>query len=311
MAIKAILLGTGAGGGFPQWNSAAAPCLRARAGDPVARPRTQCGLAISADGIRWVLVNASPDLRAQIEATPALHPRPAAGRKRHSPIAAVVLTGGEVDAIAGLLTLREGHRFALHAPVVVLDVLAANPIFQAVNPSLVPRYALPADRPVALADAEGAPLGLTVEGFAVPGKVPLFAETGDADPGLSEEASIGLRITDASGRALVFVPGCAAVTPALRARLEGAECLCFDGTLWQDDEMLRAGIGPKTGRRMGHISIDGPEGTLSRLGGLRLGRRILVHLNNSNPALLSDSPEHAAIRAAGWEVGHDGMEISL
>ncbi|WP_439598025.1 pyrroloquinoline quinone biosynthesis protein PqqB [Falsiroseomonas sp.] len=308
--MKAILLGTGAGGGFPQWNSAAEACRRARAGDPAALPRTQCGLAVSADGARWVLVNASPDLRAQIEATPALHPRPEGGRKRHSPIAAVVLTGGEVDAIAGLLTLREGHRFALHAPASVLEVLAANPIFGAVNPALVPRLELPAEAPVALADADGVPLGLSVEGFAVPGKVPLFAETG-GDPGLSEEATIGLRITDAAGHALVFVPGCAAVTEALRARLDGADCLCFDGTLWQDDEMPRAGIGPKTGRRMGHISIDGPEGTLAQLAGLQFGRRILVHLNNSNPALLSDSPEHAAIRAAGWEVGTDGMEIAL
>jgi pyrroloquinoline quinone biosynthesis protein B len=309
--MRAILLGAGAGGGFPQWNSAAEGCRRARAGDSAAPPRTQCSLAVSAEGERWVLVNASPDLRAQIEATPALHPRAAPGRKRHSPIAAVVLTGAEVDTIAGLLTLREGHRFALHAPQPVLDVLDANPIFQVLNPALVPRLALPESGPVALRDATGEALGLTVEGFAVPGKAPLFQEVDGRDPGPSDDATIGLRITDGQGRSLVFIPGCAAVTDDLRERIAGADCLCFDGTLWRDDEMILAGIGPKTGARMGHLSLDGPGGTLALLRDVEVGRRILVHLNNSNPVLLADSPEHAAARAAGWEVGVDGMEIPL
>jgi pyrroloquinoline quinone biosynthesis protein B len=268
-------------------------------------------VAVSADGRRWVLLNAAPDLRAQLEATPALHPRPAPGAIRHSPIAAVVLTGAEVDSIAGLLTLRERHPFALHAAAPALDVLAANPIFQVLDPALVPRRRLPLGPGTPLRDAAGVPLGLTLEAFAVPGKVPLFQEKGGTDPGQAEGGeTIGLALS-AGGGTLFFIPGCAALTPALRARLEGAACVLFDGTLWRDDEMIRAGAGPKTGRRMGHMSIDGPDGTLAGFAGLGVRRRILIHLNNTNPVLLADSPERAAVAATGWEVAEDGMEITL
>ncbi|MBK1657037.1 pyrroloquinoline quinone biosynthesis protein PqqB [Paracraurococcus ruber] len=309
--LRAIVLGAAAGGGFPQWNSAGPGCRRALAGDPAAPMRSQASLAVSADGLRWVLLNAAPDLRQQIIATPALHPRPPAGAIRHSPISAVVLTGAEVDTIAGLLTLRERHAFALYGADRALAVLDANPIFQAVNPAIVPRRALPLDRPLALADAEGAPLGLEVEAFAVPGKVPLFLEapTGE-DPGRADDGdTIGLRVA-AGGRSLYWIPGCAALPPDLAARLEGADCVFFDGTLWRDDEMIRAGAGPKTGARMGHMSIDGPQGTIAAFAGLGVRRRILVHINNTNPVLLADSPERAAAEAAGWEVAWDGMEVS-
>lgn len=308
--MKAILLGAGAGGGFPQWNSAAPACVRARAGDPAAPPRTQCSLAVSGDGASWVVLNASPDIRAQIEATPALHPCPGGG-PRQSPIAAVVLAGAEVDAIGGLLTLREGHRFALYAAGPVLDVLAANPIFNVLNPGCVPRRSLASDTVTEITGADGTPLGLRVESFAVPGKVPLFAEPDGGDPGRSEDSSAGLRVTGAQGGTLVFVPGCAAIGPALLDRMTGADCLFFDGTLWTDDEMVRAGISPKTGARMGHVSLSGPEGTLALLRPLQARRRVLVHINNSNPVLLADSPQAAAARAAGWEIGRDGMEIIL
>jgi pyrroloquinoline quinone biosynthesis protein B len=309
--LRAIILGAAAGGGFPQWNSAGAGCRRARAGDPAAPALTQASLAVSADGERWVLLNAAPDLRAQLAATPALHPRPAVGRIRHSPIAAVVLTGAEVDTIAGLLTLREGHPFALYGAHPTLATLAANPIFGAVNPAIVPRRALPLDHPLALADAAGAPLGLTLEAFAVPGKVPLFAERDGADPGRAEDGeTIGLAIA-AGGERLFFIPGCAAMTGALAARLRGAACVLFDGTLFADDEMIRAGAGSKTGARMGHMSIAGSAGTLAAFAPLGVRRRIFIHLNNTNPVLLADSPERAHVAAAGWEVATDGMEITL
>ncbi|MFC7735224.1 pyrroloquinoline quinone biosynthesis protein PqqB [Roseomonas sp. GCM10028921] len=309
--LRLIVLGAAAGGGFPQWNSAGPGCLLARAGDPAARPRTQCSLAASADGERWVLVNAAPELTAQIAATPALHPRPAPGEVRHSPIAAAVLTGAEVDTVAGLLSLRERHPFALHATAPSLAVLDANPIFGALNPAIVPRRELPLGRPVPLADAEGAPLGLMVEALPVPGKVPLFMETRDeAEPG-EEGATIGLSIRAGEGPEAFFIPGCAMMTEALRGRLRGAPAVLFDGTLWRDDEMIRAGAGPKTGARMGHMSISGPEGTLAAFAGLDVRRRVLVHLNNTNPVLLADSPERAAVAEAGWEVAEDGMEITL
>lgn len=308
--LRAIILGAGAGGGFPQWNSAGRGCLRARAGDPAAPPRNQCALAVSADGERWVLVNASPDLRQQIAATPALHPRP--DTIRNSPIVAVVLTGGEVDTIAGLLTLRERHPFALYGAAPVLEVLAANSIFNALNPAIVPRRSVPAGTPFVIADADGAPLGITAEAFAVPGKVPLFAENPDGrDPGRADDGeTIGLALS-AGGARLLFIPGCAAMTPALADRIRGADTLLFDGTLFADDEMIAAGAGPKTGARMGHMSLDGPEGTLAAFRDIPARRRILVHINNTNPILLADSPERRIVTDAGWEVAEDGMEITL
>jgi pyrroloquinoline quinone biosynthesis protein B len=309
--LRLIVLGAAAGGGFPQWNSAGPGCRRARAGDPAAPPRTQCSLAASADGVRWVLLNAAPELTAQIAATPALHPHPAPGAIRHSPIAAVVLTGAEVDTIAGLLSLRERHAFALYAAPPSLAVLDANPIFRALDPALVPRRALPVPRPLPLCDAAGEELGLTVEAFPVPGKVPLFLENG-ADPGRAEEGeTIGLTLRAGDGPPAYFIPGCAAMTPALQDRLRGAALVLFDGTLWRDDEMIRAGAGPKTGARMGHMSIDGPEGVIAGFADLGVRRRILIHINNTNPVLLADSPERAQAEAAGWEVAEDGLEITL
>jgi pyrroloquinoline quinone biosynthesis protein B len=313
--LRAIVLGAAAGGGFPQWNSAGPGCQRARAGDPAAPPRTQASLAVSADGDgrRWVLLNASPDLPAQLRATPALHPRPEGGAVRHSPIAAAVLTGAEVDTVAGLLSLRERHAFALYGSEQSLAVLAENPIFGALDPALVPRRPLPLGEAFTVRGAAGDDLGLRVEAFAVPGKVPLFLEEGGANPGRADEGeTVGLRLSAGDGgEALFFVPGCAAMTGDLRGRLRGAACVLFDGTLWRDDEMLRAGAGTKTGARMGHMSIDGPGGTLAAFADLGVRRRVLIHLNNTNPVLLADSPERAAVEAAGWEVAEDGMELRL
>lgn len=308
--LIARVLGSAAGGGFPQWNSAGPGCRRARAGDNAAKPRTQTSLAVSADGTHWVLLNAAPELTHQILATPALHPAPANGAVRHSPIAAAVLTGAEVDTVAGLLSLREGHAFALYAAPATLEALAANLIFNVLNPALVARRTLPLDSPVALTDAAGAKLGIEVLAFAVPGKVALFQEKG-TDPGRADAGeTIGLRIS-AGGPALFFIPGCAAMTEALAARLRGAACVLFDGTLWQDDEMIRAGAGSKTGARMGHMSVSGAGGTLAAFAGLDVRRKILIHLNNTNPVLLDDSAERAIVAQAGWDVAEDGMEIRL
>lgn len=312
--VQAVVLGSAAGGGFPQWNSAGPGCLRARAGDPAARPRTQTSLAIRADGERYVLFNAAPDLRAQILATPALAPRPAAGAVRHSPIAAVVLTGAEIDSIAGLLSLRERHGFALYGTRQTLSVLAANPIFAALDPAIVPRRTLLPGATLALQDAAGSPLGLMLTAFAVPGKVPLFAEDQAGPPGRADDGgTVGLAVSHAAApdRVLFFIPGCAAMTPELSARLSGAACVLFDATLWRDDEMILAGAGGRTGARMGHISLSGPGGTLEAFRDLGVARRILIHLNNTNPVLLDDSPERAEVTRLGWEVAHDGMEIVL
>lgn len=306
--IDIIVLGAAAGGGFPQWNSNAAGCRRARSGDPDALPRTQASIAISGDGAHWFVVNASPDLRTQIGQTPALHPHESL---RSTPIAGVILTGGEVDTVTGLLTLRERQPFTLLGTRPVLDLLDANPIFEALDRAIVPRLALTLDAPYALALPDGSPAGLTITPFAVPGKVPLYAESGPDPAAIVENGeTVGLAITDGT-RHVFFIPGCAHMTEALRARLRGADMVFFDGTLWTDDEMLRAGLGQKTGQRMGHMSVSGANGAISALADLQIEHKILIHINNSNPVLLADSPEHAAARAAGWDVAFDGMRITV
>ncbi len=295
------MLGSAAGGGFPQWNSNAAGCRRARAGDPAASPRTQASLAVSADGARWFLINASPDLREQIGRSAFLHP---ASGLRSSPIAGVVLTGGDVDVIAGLLTLRERQPFTLYATARIHDVLDANPIFEVLARDVVRREVVALDAPVTL-DHE-----MTFELFAVPGKTPLYLEGAEAPAIETGETTAAAAIRD-GGTTVFYVPGCAAMTPALAERLRGAALVFFDGTLWRDDEMIVAGLGAKTGRRMGHMSLDGPEGTLAAFERLGVERKILIHINNSNPVLLEDSPERAQVVAHGWEVAYDGMEMTV
>lgn len=298
--IQAIVLGAGAGGGFPQWNSDLPGCRRARSGDPMALPRTQASLAVSGDGEHWMILNASPDIRIQIERTAALHP---SGGGRSTPIVAVALTGAEVDCIAGLLTLREGQPFRLLAPASVLSQLDHNPIFDVVSRTLVPRIALPLDAAIAVGPAK-----LAITAFAVPGKAPLYDESSArSDP---EGETVGLEIDDGVHR-LLFIPGCAAMTRSLRERIAGADLLLFDATLWDDDEMIAAGSGIKTGRRMGHMSVGGPGGTIESLRAVSIGRKILVHLNNSNPALLADSGQRGIAEREGWEVAFDGMELTV
>jgi pyrroloquinoline quinone biosynthesis protein B len=313
--LRLKIIGSAAGGGFPQWNCNYRLSRAARAGADGVRPRTQSSLIASADGDGWVLFNTSPDIRQQIAVTPELQPR-ADGPLRATPIRAVVLTNGDVDHVAGLLSLRERQPFALYAAADVLDVLAQNSIFNVLDPELVPRRPLPLGQAIALRDAEGDETGLVVEAFAVPGKVALYLEDSSdpqADFGSDSGDTIGIRIAqrDRTDAAAFYIPGCARVDEALGQRLADAACLLFDGTLYTDDEMIVAGVGQKTGRRMGHISMEGENGAVASLAGIALGRRIFVHINNTNPVLDENSPEHARIRAAGWEIGHDGMELEL
>jgi pyrroloquinoline quinone biosynthesis protein B len=239
--VRAVVLGSAAGGGFPQWNSNAPACRRARRGDTAARVRSQVSLAVSANDKDWFVLNASPDLRLQIEATPCLHPREGL---RSSPITGMVLTGGDVDAIAGLLHLRERHRFEVYAPTRVLAIIAANPIFDVLAPDCVRRVELPLEERIELAGASGTS-GLAVVAFAVPGKVPLYLEASGQDPGVSEEGdAVGVEIIEtATGKSFFFVPGCAAMTEQLRTRLAGSALVFFDGTLW------RRGDDPARGRQ--------------------------------------------------------------
>jgi pyrroloquinoline quinone biosynthesis protein B len=306
------ILGSAAGGGFPQWNCNGPNSASVRAGRPGFRPRTQSSLAVSADGRRWVLLNASPDLRQQLNETPALWPA-AEGGLRNSPIKAVVLTNADVDHIIGLINLREGHAFTIYGSQRLLGILAANPVFDVLAPRLVKRHELPLGREVALEGA-GEALGLVIEAFAVPGKVALYLERAEAGPDLGTQTgdTIGLKVTaPASGRAFYYIPGCAKVDAALAHRLKAVELVFFDGTLYTDDEMIRQGLLDKTGARMGHISMSGPDGSITAFHDLGVRRKVFVHINNSNPVLDETSPERKAAEAAGWEIGYDGMEIRL
>ena len=296
--LTAIVLGSAAGGAFPQWNCRCPVCTLAWAGDVRVKPRTQAGLAITAGDGRWTLINASPDLGAQIRATPALHPRAAL---RGSPIEAVILTGAEIDQIAGLLSLRESTPFTLYATPANHAALAANAMFDAMR--AMTRKAVNPGESFMLAG------GIEASLFMVPGKVPLYLEGVKAALDDESPTNVGIELSR-DGARLVFVPGAAAVTPSMRERFARADALLFDGTLFTDDEMLRTRTGEKTGRRMGHIPIDGTDGTLQALQDVT-AQRIFIHINNTNPMLIADSPERAKVEAAGWQVAEDGMEIVL
>ena len=310
MLIK--ILGSAAGGGFPQINCNCRNCADARSGRLGLRPRTQSSVAVSRDGQAWVLLNASPDLRQQIAAAPQLAPRRQA-TSRDSPIKAVILTNGDVDHIAGLLSLREGFAFTLYASSRVLGTLGANSIFNVLDPDFVPRVQLESGQTAELTNA-GVSLGLTVEAFPVPGKIALYLEN-PADGqslGTRDGDTIGLKIADpSSGAAFFYIPGCAGMDDTLASRLRGAQLVLFDGTLYSDDEMIAQGLSSKSGKRMGHISMSGGDGAMAAFRGLDVARRVFVHINNSNPVLRDDSPERAEIEKAGWEIAFDGMEISL
>jgi pyrroloquinoline quinone biosynthesis protein B len=271
---------------------------------------TQSSIAVSADGRRWVLFNASPDLRQQINDNTALQPGPNDGL-RASPLAAIVLTNADVDHVAGLLNLRERQPLALYGHRRVLDVLARNSIFNVLSPLFVDRRALHSGGWENILDQGGNTLGIAVRSFPVPGKIALWLEnTGAPDLGTAEGDTLGLEISDGK-QSFFYIPGCAAMPADLQQRLKGASLVFFDGTLWRDDEMIRAGVGTKTGQRMGHMSCSGRDGTIAAFQNLHVARKIFIHINNTNPLLAEDTPERRAAKAAGWEIAHDGMEIVL
>jgi pyrroloquinoline quinone biosynthesis protein B len=308
--LRVVVLGAAAGGGVPQWNCGCRVCRMARTEHPELQS-TQASIAISADGDHWFLINASPDLRQQMIATPQLHP--AAGQLRHSPVAGVILTNGEIDAVAGLLSMREGWPFTIYAHPRVLSILNSNSIFNVLSEKNVRRQPIEVNEAFEPGLPDGSPSGIEVLPFAVPGKGAWYlegkahpaGETGDGD-------TLGLRIEDkATGKHFYFLAACANVTDDLRSRLKGASAIFFDGTVWRDDELIVAGLGNKTGQGMGHIAMSGARGAIESLDGLDIDRKMFLHINNSNPVLLRDSAERAAAERAGWQIPADGTEITL
>ena len=304
------VLGSAAGGGYPQWNCNHPNSRRAREGDTRAPQRTQSSIAVSADGERWVLFNASPDLRQQINDNPVLHPK--AGL-RDSPIKAVVLTNADVDHVAGLLNLRESQPLRLLGTGRVISVLESNSIFNVLNPKFVQRDRLNLEEKCDVTTVEGTSMGLSIKPFSVPGKVALWLEDKSAQEnfGTVEEDTIAIEISNVEGSRFFYVPACAKMTAALSERLRGSDLVFFDGTLWADDEMIRDNVGIKTGKRMGHMSISDSEGTLAAFRGLDVTRKIFIPLNTTNPVLIEGTEERQQVENEGWEVSFDGMTVEL
>jgi pyrroloquinoline quinone biosynthesis protein B len=308
--LRVVVLGAAAGGGVPQWNCGCAVCRAARNERPELRS-TQASIAMSADGDHWFLINASPDLRQQLTETPQLHPKP--GQLRHSPVTGVILTNGEIDAIAGLLSMREGSPFTIYAHAKVLAILKANSIFNVLSEKSVRRQAIEVDQPFQPRLQDGSPSGIEILPFAVSGKGAWYLE-GKAHPGGNEATgdTLGLRVKDKrSGKYFYFIAACAGVTDELKTRLAGAPLVFFDGTVWRDDELIAAGLGNKTGQAMGHIAMSGEHGVIAALEDLDIGQRLFLHINNSNPALLRGSSERDIAERAGWRIPADGTEIVL
>lgn len=298
-----VLLGTAAGGGFPQWNCWCPPCRIART-DPVrAQPRTQSSLAVSADGARWFLVNASPDVREQL--TRLETPAPAGLRK--VPVEGILVTDAELDHTLGITLLREARRLHVYATEAVLTVLSEDsrilPVTRAFADVAV--TTLFPGQETALRYSAGAESGLVVTPVAVAGDPPRFARQA------GEGHTVGLWITDrATGGTAAFVPGCGAFNPALRQRLAGADIVLFDGTFWTDDEMVSLGLSERTARQMDHLPVSGPGGSLEELADLPCRHRVYTHINNTNPMLIEDSAARRAVANAGLVVGMDGMRFT-
>ena len=308
MRIK--VLGAAAGGGYPQWNCNHPNSQRARSEDTASTPRTQSSVAVSVDDKNWFLFNASPDLRQQINDNDILHPREGL---RDSPIQGIILTNADVDHIAGLLNLRESQPFTLYGTGKVLQVLEANTVFNVLNPKFVDRCPITLEEPIEMVLTDGTVSGLTVTPFSVPGKVALWLEDEKEKLDLAAvgEDTIALEVSSQEGGRFFYIPACARMTTELSERIQGADLVFFDGTLWRDDEMIRDNVGIKTGKRMGHMSISGEEGSVAALRSLGIKRKVFIHINTTNPVLLDDSPERDSVAKEGWEVSFDGMEIKL
>ena len=300
--MRVRVLGSAAGGGFPQWNCACPACRAVRDGSRPARPRTQSSIAVSPDDRRWFLFNVSPDVRAQIESFPPLHPSSDPLGGRAVPLQAVLLTDAELDHTLGLLLLREGRALEIHATEAARDTLYDGTSLLRTLEAYCPVKWQPvipgADVP--LAD------GLTYRAFDVP-----TTKRDRFGTGTRKGRVVGYRLTDGrSGRTLVYLPSVQELT-AVRDQLDDCACLLVDGTCWRDDELIRLGLAGKTAREMGHLPIDGPDGSLERLAPLPIERRIYTHINNTNPILLEDAPERRVLGQRGMEVAVDGLELRI
>jgi pyrroloquinoline quinone biosynthesis protein B len=309
------ILGSAAGGGFPQWNCNCPNCRSVRAGTFRGKRRTQTQVAVSSDDVSWFLLNASPDLRMQIEAAQSLQPRSSA---RHSPISGVLLTGGDLDQITGLLSLRELQPFRIYCTSSLRRILQEhNNVFAMLNrvPDQVQWAEIKLGQSFPLQAISGNHSGLRCEVFSIGSRYPLYVSREQTAGLVPEEASLGVIIESLSGtstgKRLAYLPAVSALDEPLLRRLETADVLLFDGTFWSDDELIRVQGSGATAREMGHIPVSGADGSLQELAGVRRPRKIFIHVNNTNPMLDESGPEYREVRAAGWEIAEDGWRLDL
>ncbi len=305
MQVK--ILGSAAGGAFPQWNCACANCSAVRAGTFRGKPRTQTQVAITQDGRAWFLLGASPDLRAQIEATPELHPL----QERHSPIAGVALANADLDHVLGLLLLRELQPLRIHAAASVRRILREdNSMFGMLHriPDQAKWTDFESGKEFSLCDAQGAGSGLRCRSWSLSPHYPAYVNAERQSQLSPGEASLGFFIHSNSGARLAYLPAVPQIDNALLAELAGCDVLLFDGTFWSNDELIRINGGGQTAQHMGHVPV---ESTLVKLAGVRRPRKIFLHINNTNPMLDEASPQHRQARDAGWEIAEDGWQFNL
>ena len=296
------VLGSAAGGGFPQWNCTCPPCRAVRTGSRPCVPRSQSSIAVSADRQTWFLFNASPDIQSQIESFPDLHP----DEGRVVRLQAVLLTDAELDHTLGLLLMREGRGLEVHATESVHETLTTGSGVLKTLEAYCPVKWQPV-LPGAEVPLGNGSNGLSYCAFDVP------TDKRMRFPGPSTHGRfVGYRITDAgSGRSLVYLPCVQQLTPDVLEELAGCSGLLIDGTCWRDDELPRLGLADKTSRGMGHVPIDGPGGSLELLSPLPIDHKVYIHINNTNPILLEDSPERRVLDRHGMQVAADGLELAI
>lgn len=302
--MRIRILGSAAGGGFPQWNCACGNCVAVREKKFAGKPRTQAQLALTANDSAWFLVGASPDLAFQIENFAELHPR----AFRDSPIAGVVLGSADLDHVLGLLLLREFQPLRIYAAPSILRILREeNSMFGMLN-RVEPQAVwtpINSDAPFPLLAADGTSSGLRCEVHYLSGRYPKYVKTTDL---ARDEATAALFFESASGKRVAYVPALHSLSDDLVRKLNGVDLLLFDGTFWSDDELVRVRGSGETAHQMGHIPV---QETIRRLQNIKVRRKVFIHLNNTNPILNQDSPEYQAVRQAGWEVAEDNWQLEL
>ena len=295
------LLGTAAGGGFPQWNCACTLCGLCRKFPDVVRPRLQLQAAFSTDAEKWFLINASPDLRFQIESNPELQPLALHG-KRNTPIQGIILTSADLDQVLGLLLLREFQPLTIYSTGVVRRVLEANSFFRMLErvPNQLTWVEIHPGKAFTLGDQ------VTCTPISLSGSLPYYAREFDAEAG---RASLGL-LLEADGHRLAYTPSLPEVTQAIREMYDSCDAILVDGTFWSDAELSRTHSGTPLARSIGHVPMSGDDGTIALLAGISVPQRLFVHINNTNPVLDTRGPEYKYVSDAGWQIGQDGWQLN-